>query len=1580
MEKKGFTIFQKMFMSILLVLSLFVISDISLNTFQPNSHTAHAAPGEGYTGTADSDKEAKKEKDKEENKDKEKDKKTEKDNKDDKKDDGDKKESSDGDSEGKKKKSSDGEEEKNDEDMSRSYASFIFDSTDKNQAIFYFASDAPNGSPSVETVVNYAAHHEKLNKLQKGTSMIKEFAGAEDKDKFTRRGGEGVKYATFLKTLHDWNLYHTYTNQIEVGAGVLGKLFVAAYGGFLLGLVWLAKMLDQLLILFAHLVQRLNIFTYLAPNGKLPDDSMIKGLQPLLDLFHGASQIAMIILALGLAFAMLITLMGVGKASQSKGKYFLSSFTKKMIQAFAIIGLPFMMAGFFAAFADAILQGENPDKEGTTYIKSSIKDIPKNYIVDTEGWVNHSIKTAADPDNVNKPQMNDGYVLIRPKGTPESGRQSVLKNYPSPDYVKRINTLGGNKVTGEELLNKWRNADTFTPNDLDSMYQISKKDKKSWFDKDEKRLFQFKLAPESDKVKVFSGKDGVISLDLNEVSIRSASLAGNSAFGVFLNGALMGIQMTCTVYVALALMFSIFAGAYKSIITIATNISLAQLGSMKRLVAVFAAFIMLVVTFFTSILLISLYTSLTAGLTSSITKSVEQALPKDTSGVMQHFISAFISAFIYLFGVTIVFKMRHAIVQGVQEFFTNIMNAIGLDISGKHSGVKHPAARAMEGVADASDDGEGFAKTGVAATSAGVGAMGMSAAKGLTDKDKSASEKAKDAFKAGSNAFASKASGQLASYANDKDNQNLTGRIAGQLSEGIDAMNDKIQNGNEDDVIEAQEKATDDADKKVSDAEAAREKLDELKDKRDEAEANDASQEELEAMDAKIADQQDKVDELEKDEADAIKDMNKTGAAQELANESAEQTDQDRKDAEQALAKAERDLEDLENEREMAEANGATQEELDDMDKEIEQARNRVDDAQEKLDMINNRGDGVIDSNNINDQENDVLANKQNERDKKAALDEAMESGNLSQNEVNEMKDIADSYSTELENQDKELSNDLSNEKEKLAAMNRVGENGQSFTQDDIDAQDKAVEAASQNLSDKENKLQDLKNSNASKDSIKKAEKEVNDAKETLANEQEIQNAMKDASFDNADRSVQESHVNALAKDHKAAQQRAENLKQQKANGGNVSDSEIEAAENEAIALKSQHASAKSMLNNMQASNNGKASAITPKMVNQQKAHVSDLSSQVNVQKQRVADLKQRQANGENISQSTISQAEKGLQAKQARLNTANNLLSTMQSKQQNAGKVTSQAMAASGARVQRIEKAQEQAQQRYNNLVEQQKNGISVSPQKMQQAKADLDTANRSLNTVKSIQNGLTAQRLTGGSVSQDQIKNQTQVVSSKSAALNKVRQARSNMKEVGNANKMSKTMMTNMSQASRIVKQSSAKAVSDANDAVSKQQAILNKVESDYNKPNSRVTTKQLRKEQLKLQNLQNAADQAQAKDKGVTQTSKSINRTGRQMKQNITQASKDYKLAQAKKKRSYSELTRLGRSGGINSSSIKDIQQKLADDRSRYESDSSVNREAYKKHKQNVIKQADIKRHDSSRVRRGRKRTGTSNEYWK
>ena len=546
--------------------------------------------------------------------------------------------------------------------------------------------------------------------------------------------------------------------------------------------------------------------------------------------------------------------------------------------------------------------------------------------------------------------------------------------------------------------------------------------------------------------------------------------------------------------------------------------------------------------------------------------------------------------------------------------------------------------------------------------------------------------------------------------------------------------------------------------------------------------------------------------------------------------------------------------------------------------------------------------------------------------------------------------------------------------------MNRVGENGQSFTQDDIDAQDKAVEAASQNLSDKENKLQDLKNSNASKDSIKKAEKEVNDAKETLANEQEIQNAMKDASFDNADRSLQESHVNALAKDHKAAQQRAENLKQQKANGGNVSDSEIEAAENEAIALKSQHASAKSMLNNMQASNNGKASAITPKMVNQQKAYVSDLSSQVNAQKQRIADLKQRQANGENISQSTISQAEKGLQAKQARLNTANNLLSTMQSKQQNAGKVTSQAMAASGARVQRIEKAQEQAQQRYNNLVEQQKNGISVSPQKMQQAKADLDTANRSLNTVKSIQNGLTAQRLTGGSVSQDQIKNQTQAVSSKSAALNKVRQARSNMKEVGNANKMSKTMMTNMSQASRIVKQSSAKAVSDANNAVSKQQAILNKVESDYNKPNSRVTTKQLRKEQLKLQNLQNAADQAQAKDRGVTQTSKSINRTGRQMKQNITQASKDYKLAQAKKKRSYSELTRLGRSGGINSSSIKDIQQKLADDRSRYESDSSVNREAYKKHKQNVIKQADIKRHDSSRVRRGRKRTGTSNEYWK
>ena len=1074
----------------------------------------------------------------------------------------------------KESKDDDEKESKDDEGdgPGRSYASYVFDKTDDNQSMLYFKSDAPAGTASVETTVNKAIHDSNGNLLQKGLKGFKALF-EDDKSKYNKGGGEGLKYATFLKTLHDWNLYHTYTNQLEVGAGIVTKIFIGIYGAFLIGLVWLAKALDALIIAFAKLMDSLNIFKYFAPGGKLPKGPL-QGLQPLLDLFQGMGQLALIALAIGLAFLMVFTIIGVGKA-RNRGGYFIKGFALKMLQAFAIVGLPLMLAGFLTSFSQAVING---GKDG--FVTSNVDKIPKNYIVDTSGWVKGSIKNVDQSKGI-----NGGYVLKKGSADwPTSGAKSVTKNIPDDKFVKAINDISGDNKSGDQLLNEWRTADTFTPGDLDTMYKVSKEDKENFWNKDEKRLFQFKLAPESEKVKAFTGKDGMVSLDLNEVSIRTASLVGNTAFGVFLNGAMMGVQITCIVFVSIALLTAVMMGVFKSVMLLATNVVKAQLGSAQAFLGVLSTCIMLLVTVFTAFIIIGLYANLSQSLTSSITHSINDSLAKNTPGVIKQVIQALVTVFVYVLTVFLAFKMRAAIVQGTQQFLTRMMEHAGIDVTGRHTGHQPAGVNALSEMAGANDDGQGMVSGTASSLRAGMAGSGKSALESMQDNDYSLGA-AGTAMKDGLGAMVGKAGEKANERAQreGEDDKTLTGKISGKLAEGLNAINDKIAEGNEGAILDAQENEASNVEDAMSDADKARDNLDKLKQQRDEAEANGASAEELEAMDADIEDAEKELARLENDEAQSAENLAKVGGGDELADESAEATLQDEQDAQHELAQAKRDLQNLEADREDLIADNASQEEIDSIDQQIANAKARVSDAEDKLSMVQNRGDGVIDRNNLDNSENDIIAAQQGLRNAEKSYQSALDTGNLDGNDVSKMQNTAKGFAADLDKMEQTGSQKLAGEQEKLAAMERVNSHGGSFTQQDTSNVASSVKNATSEVANASSKLKQLESSGGSKADIRTAKQNLTNAKANLSGAESVQQAVQSGKVTSQAISSQQQRVSQLETKANQAQQRLTKLKEQQANGVSISKGSIQEAQKQVQQTQSQLSGARSIMNGLNA-------------------------------------------------------------------------------------------------------------------------------------------------------------------------------------------------------------------------------------------------------------------------------------------------------------------------------------------------------------------------------------------------------------
>src|SRR5699024_94788 len=118
-----------------------------------------------------------------------------------------------------KDKDKDKDDDTKDDKIKQSYASKLFDaSKSKNQSLMYYKNQTKAGAPTVESVID----DESENKT-------------------------GEAYASFLKAQNKWNLYKTYTSQLDTGTGIIRQIIKWLFGGALLICLYLMDAVDGLI-------------------------------------------------------------------------------------------------------------------------------------------------------------------------------------------------------------------------------------------------------------------------------------------------------------------------------------------------------------------------------------------------------------------------------------------------------------------------------------------------------------------------------------------------------------------------------------------------------------------------------------------------------------------------------------------------------------------------------------------------------------------------------------------------------------------------------------------------------------------------------------------------------------------------------------------------------------------------------------------------------------------------------------------------------------------------------------------------------------------------------------------------------------------------------------------------------------------------------------------------------------------------------------------------------------------------------------------------------------------------------------
>ncbi|WP_353977295.1 hypothetical protein [Staphylococcus aureus] len=1019
-------------------------------------------------------------------------------------------------------------ESKKDESTKKSYASFLFDKTDKNQSMMYFNSQTGADVPTVE-------------------SVIQEKAGSTN----------GTQYAAFLNTLGQWNLYNTYTSQIDAGVGIVGKIIRVLVGVILLICLYIMDAIDGLLQITADLVDYLNVFKYLVDGqGNIPTSNPLHVLQPLVDLYKELTVFAKIFIAILLGFTLFrVATMGTRR---SKGHYLGRGLGKFTIAALTLTIVPLMLSGFFGIFADLIRSDKG-------VAKSTIDDIPSHHIVNTRSYIDSSLAQLKGKNN--NDAINGGYVLLHDHKDMPKTEKEVEDKIPTASLIKYLNT-GNTKnksnLSGKELVWKWMKCDTFTADDVDSMYSLSKDDKShgwAFWENDEKRAFQFKLAYGPESVKTFDGKDP-FSLDLNGVSIQSASLAGNGPMGILLNGISMTAIIVATTVVVITLILAIFSALLKSLGLLGSNLGLASIGSPQGFFGIGATIIMLIVAWISALAIIPIYTEVTNAVQDYATSAINDKF--DMSGLAKQTLSTVGILFGQWFCAILALKSRGALMKGVEDFFKSVIDRISA-MTGTQSRGRNRGAEALNAMNEA--DKAGYANNldrmtapidkakdtlgNIPAAAMGYGAGKLSnAANSIKDIGTAAGKAGLDRAKESASNLKSKFMSEDEVVDNETQGQGINEHMAKGLSDmsksGVSNMSNNIAD---------QDRAVDKAQQKYSDLAEAKKGLKDAQSHYEDLKNSGASKVELAQAQEDIDRAQEHYDNALAHSQASARDMAGTGISAASIAEGKKSTAKDFQQANRDVVSAKNELASLKEERQQMMKGNATQDELSNIDREINMVEDRLASAKDRQALAKAGYAASIGNAQVEkDSRNDVVAARQSEREAARLVESAKHTGNISAQEQDVVRKTAGAMSDSITKLRNYAQNDLSKAENARGALKYMSNNhNQAFTDTDKENISTFANDTSQNVEVAKQELDNAKKGNASKSYVASLSQRVMDANKLQASAQTVLGAIESGHVTDQAITAQEQIVASIANEKVQAEKEMANLNQASGNGETIS-------------------------------------------------------------------------------------------------------------------------------------------------------------------------------------------------------------------------------------------------------------------------------------------------------------------------------------------------------------------------------------------------------------------------------------------
>lgn len=1027
-----------------------------------------------------------------------------------------------------------GDDEKKDKGKEKaSYASMVFDDTDKNQSIMYYKNQTSSGVPTVESIID--------DKVKKG---------------------EGQKYAAFLQSLNKWNLYKTYSDQKDAGIGLLGAIFKSIYGVPLLICLYLMDGIDELIKLIGKLVGYLNIFKYLTDShGNIPESNPLHVLQPIANMYKQFTIVAKMIIAGLLGWILFKAGAGIGRA-RNRRHYLGHGLTKVVAGLAAAAFGALIVSSYLGIFEDMMTKDRG-------IAKNTINDVPAKSIVDTSAYIDGSLsnmkKNEADAKG-----LNGGYVLLHKK-LPKSEKE-VKNNIPTSKTVEYLNTGGdqGKKVPdGKALLLKWLGSSTMTSEDVDSMYKISDKDKKGdffgIFGKDEKRSFQFKLSPDKDTVQTFD-KKRMVSTDLNAVAIQTASLAGNGGVGIALNAIKMAVTIYGTTLVVVILLISIIRALVKSTGLFLANVSIASLGSPEALLAILSTGIMLFVSWISALAIMPLYYELTSSIDTLIGEGINNNVAM--GGLAKQTLVTVGVLFVQWFAAILTLKSRGAVMSSIEDFFKGIVQKMSAVT--ENSG-KNRAANALTDMNNADKAGyegslnkmsEPLVRGKDALENAPALARGKASDMASNIKDK-IKEKGAEGYE-GAKEAASNIKGKFGSKEEVDDADKQGDAINEEVRKGMDQMGTSSTDGI-DKNLNNQDAAVDKAIKDQEAMNSAGEELKNAQDHYDELKKNGASPAELAQAQEAINAAQGKFDRASANAQESARDMAGTGVSAESISDAKNQSARDFANATSDVATAEKDLKDLQEEKQAMVRAGATGNELAGIDNQIANAEDRVASAKDRQELAKEAHQASVGNAQAEkDFRNDLVAARQGEREATRMLESAKRTGNLSSDQKSDLRSKANAISPEIENLQSQAKSELHDAQTAQGALEFMAQNhNQAFTADDVGNFQSFADSASEQVQVAKNNLNQAKANKQPKAEISRLNEQLMNANRANASVQTVMSAIGSGTANAEAITAQEQIVQTAMDQQKQAQANLQNVQAQAA-GGNVSRSAYNQASNEA--------------------------------------------------------------------------------------------------------------------------------------------------------------------------------------------------------------------------------------------------------------------------------------------------------------------------------------------------------------------------------------------------------------------------------